>query len=76
MYKESENISRPFRGFVRRFYVSSLEEFSFCRKRQYYYNETDALKLRGNCERKFDSAFPSSLKTTFFSESLKSIIIR
>jgi len=66
MHKELENINRPLRGFVRRFYVSSLEEFSFCRKRQYSYNETDALKLRRNCERNFDSAFSSSFKTTFF----------
>jgi len=75
MHKELENINRPLRGFVRRFYVSSLEEFSFCRERQYSYNETNTLKLRGNCERNFDGAFSSFLKTTFFSECLKSIII-
>jgi len=59
-------INLPLRGFVRRFNVSSLEEFSFYRKRQYSHNETDALKLRGNRERNFDGAVSSSLKTTFF----------
>jgi len=44
---------------VRRFYVSSLEEFPFCRKRQYSYNERDSLKLRGNRERNFEGAFSS-----------------
>ena len=51
---------------MRRFNVSSLEEFSFYRKRQYSHNETDALKLRGNRERNFDGAVSSSFKTTFF----------
>jgi len=51
---------------VRRYSVSSLEEFSFSRKRRYSHNETDALKLRGNCERNFDGAVSSSFETTFF----------
>jgi len=45
MHKELENINRPLRGFMRRFYVSSPEEFSFCRKRHYSCIETDALKV-------------------------------
>jgi len=61
-----ENINLPLRGFVRRFYVSNLEEFSFCRKRQYSYNERNTLKLRGNCETNFDRAFSSSFVMTFF----------
>ena len=48
------------------FYVSNLEEFSFCRKRQYSYNERNTLKFRGNCERNFDRAFSSSFEITFF----------
>ena len=52
---------------MRRFYVSNLEGFSFCRKRQYSYNERNTLKFRGNCERNFDRAFFSSFKTIFFS---------
>jgi len=61
-----ENINLPLRGFVRRFYVSNLEEFSFRRKRQYSYDERFTLKWRGNCERNFDGAFSSSFKTAFF----------
>ena len=68
MHKELYNINLPLRGFVRRFNVSSLKEFSLCGKRQYSYNETDALKLRGNREMNFDGAVSSSFKTTFFSE--------
>jgi len=37
-HNELENIKLSLRGFVRRFYVSNLDEFSFCRKRQYSYN--------------------------------------
>jgi len=66
MHKGFENINLPLRGFVRRFYVSNLEEFSFCRKRQYSYNERNTLKLRWNCERNFDVAFSSSFEITFF----------
>jgi len=51
---------------VKRFYVSNKEEFSLCRKRQYSYNERNTLRLRGNCERNFDSAFSSSFEITFF----------
>ena len=65
-HNELENIKLSLRGFVRRFYVSSLEEIRFRRNRQCSWNETDALKLTGNCERNFDSAFSSSCKTTFF----------
>jgi len=66
MHKGLENINLPLRGFVRRlFYVSNVGEFSFCRKRQYSYNERNALKLRGNCERNFDGAFPSSFEIFF-----------
>ena len=39
MQKGLENISLPLRGFVRRFNVSNLEEFSFRRKRQYSHDE-------------------------------------
>ena len=60
---------------MRRFNVSSLEEFSFRRKRQYSYNETDALKLRGNCERNFDGAVSSSFKSTFFLSANSSFLI-
>jgi len=66
MHKGLENINFSLRGFVRRFYVSNLEEFSFRRKRQYSYDERFSLKWRGNCERNFDGAFSSSCKTTFF----------
>ena len=66
MHKGLENINLPLRGFVRRFYVSNLEEFSFSRKMQYSYNERNTLKLRGNCERNFDRAFSSSFETIFF----------
>jgi len=59
MHKGLENINLPLRGFVRRFYVSNSEEFSFCRKRQDSYNERNTLKLRGDCERNFDRAFSS-----------------
>jgi len=65
MHKGLENINLPLRGFVRRFYVSNLEEFSFCRKRQFSY-ERNTLKLRGNCERNFDRGFSSSFEVTFF----------
>ena len=58
-------INLPSREFVRGFYVSSLQEVFFRRKRQYSWNETDALKLRGNSERNIDGAFFSSFKTTF-----------
>jgi len=51
---------------VRRFYVLNYEEFSFCRKRQYSYNERNTLKLRGNCEWNFDGVFSSYLEITFF----------
>ena len=44
MLKGLENINLPLRGFVRRFYVSNLEEFSFRRKRQYSYDERFTLK--------------------------------
>ena len=65
MHKGLENINLPLRGFVRRFYVSNLEAFSFCRKRQYSYNERNTLKSRGHCERNFDRAFSSSFKTHY-----------
>jgi len=47
------------------FYVSSLEEFSFRRERQYSWNEMDALKLRGNCERNFNGTFSCFIRTPF-----------
>jgi len=46
-------------------YDSSLEEFSFRRKRKYSYDRGDALILRGNCERNFGGAFSSSFESTF-----------
>jgi len=75
MHKELYNINLPLRGFVRRFNVSSLKEFSLCGKRQYSYNETDALKLRGNRERNFDGAVSSSFKTTFLSVNSLSLFL-
>jgi len=66
MHKGLENINRPLRGFVRRFYVSNVEEFLFRRKRQYSHNERNTLKLWENCERSFDGAFSSSFEITFF----------
>jgi len=65
MHKGLENINLPLRGFVRRFYVSNLEKFSFRRKRQYSYYERNTLKLRGNCERNFDRAFTLPLRLLF-----------
>jgi len=64
MHKEFEDIYLPLRGFVKWFYVSSLQEYSFRRKRQYSCNETGALKLRGNSEINFDGAFSSCFMTT------------
>jgi len=66
MHEGLENVNLPLRGFERRFYVSNIEEFSYCRKRQQSYNQRNTLKLRGNRERNFDGAFSSSFEITFF----------
>ena len=67
MHKGLENINLALKGFVRRFYVSNLEEFSFRRKRQFPYDERFTSNEEEIARRILMAHFPLPLILLFLS---------